>query len=350
MTADERSGGGRATREICVIGGDGIGPEVTGCAEQVLRAAVAAVPGAPALRFRHAGAGLDCYRRTGDPLPAETIAAARAADGILVGAMDVAELPTGSPNPLRGLRQGLDVSASLRPARSYPGVGRSAPGVDLLVVREVTEGLYSGQEHAIGEDGAGAVRVVTRRASARTAEVAFQQAMLRRRTVTAVHKISALRMTDSIFLGAVREVAARYPEVTLQTRNVDACALDLVQHPEQFDVIVTTNAFGDILSDVAAGVTGGIGLAASGCVGERWSYFEPAHGTAPRRAGQARANPIAAVLSAAMMLRHLGEPAVAVAIEDAVAAVLADGPRTSDLGGTAGSPELTAAIIGSLGG
>ncbi|MFY1632932.1 isocitrate/isopropylmalate dehydrogenase family protein [Solwaraspora sp. WMMB335] len=338
------------TYEICVIGGDGIGPEVTDCAEQVLRAAAASVSDGPRLRLRHASAGLDCYRRTGDPLPAQTLDAARAADGVLLGALDVAGVPAGVPNPLRGLRRGLELVASLRPSRSFPGVPRAVPGVDLLIVREITEGLYAGRERPLTEEpGAVAERVVTRRASLRTAEVAFRQARSRRGSVTAAHKIGALRLTDSVFLDAVAEVAERYPGVEYHTRNVDACALDLVQHPEQFDVIVTTNAFGDILSDVAAGVTGGIGLAASGCVGERWSYFEPAHGTAPRRAGQARANPVATVLSAAMLLRQLGQAETAEAVEQAVAAVLADGPRTSDLGGSAGSVEMTDAIVAALG-
>ncbi|MFV2105525.1 isocitrate/isopropylmalate dehydrogenase family protein [Micromonospora sp. LOL_015] len=336
------------TYEICVIGGDGIGPEVTDCAEQVLRAA-ASVAGGPSLRFRHAPAGLDCYQRTGDPLPAETLAAARSADGVLLGALDVAGVPAGVPNPLRNLRRGLELVASLRPSRSFPGVPGAKPDVDLLIVREITEGLYSGRERPLdGGLGAVAERVVTRRASLRTAEVAFEQARSRRCSVTAAHKISALRLTDSVFLDAVAEVADRYPDVTYQTRNVDACALDLVCHPEQFDVIVTTNAFGDILSDVAAGTTGGIGLAASGCVGNTRSYFEPAHGTAPRRAGQARANPIATVLSAAMLVRQLGAAGVAERIELAVAAVLADGPRTSDLGGSAGSVEMTNAIVAAL--
>lgn len=336
------------TYEICVIGGDGIGPEVTDCAEQVLRAAAARAPAPPSLRFRHADAGLDCYRRSGDPLPAETVARAKAADGVLLGALDVAGIPDGVLNPLRGLRRDLELVASLRPSRSFPGVVRSAPDVDLLIVREVTEGLYSGQEYSTGDDGAVALRVITRRASTRTAEIAFGQARLRRRAVTAVHKIGPLRLTDSVFLNAVAEVAARYPDVAYQTRNVDACALDLVQHPKQFDVIVTTNAFGDILSDVAAGVTGGIGLAASGCIGEKWSYFEPAHGTAPRRTGQARANPTATVLSAAMMMRQLGEFDLARMIENAVATVLADGPRTSDLGGSDGSVAMTDAIMAAL--
>lgn len=337
-----------AAYTICVIPGDGIGPEVTGCAEQVLQAAVATTPGAPAVRFTHAEAGHGAFLRTGEALPAATLAAARAADGVLVGAMDGAAMPAGAPNPIRLLRQGLQVHASLRPARSFAGVETARDGVDLLVVREVTEGLYSGQEHRVEPDGAAALRVVTHGASARTAEIAFAQARLRRGRVTAVHKISALKLTDSIFLQAAEEVAGRYPEVEFGARTVDTCAMELVQHPERFDVILATNAFGDILSDVAAGLTGGVGLAPSGCVGPRWSFFEPVHGTAPGRVGQARANPLATVLSAAMMLRHLGQEGLARRVERAVQRVLDGGPRTSDLGGQAGSAELTDAVLAAL--
>lgn len=328
---------------ICVLAGDGIGPEVTQSAMDVLSAAANGVD----FRFHEAPSGYDSYRQTGDPLPEASLDAARTADGVLVGAFDVTAVPREAGNPLRRLRRELGVRASLRPSRSYAGVSTGRAGVDLVIVREVTEGLYSGRERTI-EGGAIAERVITREASLGVAEVAFAQAQSRRGSVTAVHKRSALRLTEAVFLDAAEEVASRYPEVTLSMRAVDACALDLVQDPERFDVILTTNSFGDILSDVAAGLTGGIGLAASGCLGPRWSYFEPAHGTAPGRAGQARANPIATILCAAMMVRELGEEQIAQSIEQSVAVVLADGPRTSDLGGSAGSAAMTEAIVAAL--
>jgi isocitrate/isopropylmalate dehydrogenase len=216
-------------------------------------------------------------------------------------------------------------------------------------VRENTQGLYSGIEYAAGPDAACGVRLITREASARVARVAFEQARQRRHKVTAVHKLGALKLTDRLFLDTVSEVASAYPDVEYETRNVDACALEMVRHPQVFDVILATNAFGDILSDIAAGLIGGLGLAPSGCFGSEYAYFEPIHGSAPDIAGRGIANPIATILSAALMLRHLGEPAAAAHVECAVERVLAAGqPRTADLGGDASSAALTDAIVSAL--
>jgi isocitrate/isopropylmalate dehydrogenase len=193
--------------------------------------------------------------------------------------------------------------------------------------------------------------VVTRAASLKAARMAFEQAKARNRQgrVTAVHKIGVLKLTDGLFLDCAKEVAKYYPDIELEIRNIDACAMELVREPAHFDVILATNAFGDILSDIAAGLAAGLGLAASGCIGEQWAYFEPVHGTAPDIAGQGIANPCATVLSAAMMLRYLGEDASADAVEGAVADVLAAGEvRTGDLGGRATSAEMTDAIIAAL--
>ena len=333
---------------ICVIPGDGIGPEVTGCARRVLET-LGGSEGGPSFRFESYPAGADSYEASGESLPEATVAAAKAADSVLVGAMDVARLPSGVLQPLRTLRRTLDVGASVRPSRSFPGVEIPAGAIDAVVVREVTEGIYSGIEYNVGADGACSVRLITRQASTRTARIAFRQAMQRRRKVTAVHKIGALQVTDGLFLEAVAAVAEEFPEVEYETRNVDACALELVRWPEEFDVILATNTFGDILSDVGAALAGGLGLASSGCVGERWAYFEPVHGTAPDIAGKGIANPIATILSAALMLRHLEEPDAAERVEAAVAGLLAsDGPRTGDLGGSASSSEVTDAIIARL--
>ena len=332
---------------VCIIPGDGIGPEVTDCARRVLEA-LSATPGGPTFGFDHQRAGYGTYAETGESLPASTLVAARAADAVLLGAIDVARLPHDATQPLRTLRRHLDVGASIRPARAFPGVPVPAGPIDAVVVREVTEGIYSGNEYRVGADGACSVRIITRAKSTRAARLAFEQARRRRKKVTAVHKIGALKLTDSLFLEAVAAVASTFPDVEYETRNVDACALELVRWPEAFDVILATNAFGDILSDVAAGLAGGLGLAPSGCVGERWAYFEPVHGTAPDIAGKGVANPIAAILSAALMLRHLDEP-TAGTIEDAVARTLASGSmRTADLGGDTGSSELTDGIIRAL--
>ncbi len=292
-------------------------------------------------------------------MPDASMAAAKAADAVFLGAMDVAQIPPGGGDPLGDMRIELEVAASVRPSRTIPGIPSPADDIDCVVVREVTEGLYSRDEYQPDDDTAYAIRVVTREASRRTARMAFEQATARRRArgarsdksarVTAVHKVGVLKLTDGLFLETCAEIAKEYPDIIYETRNIDACAMEMVREPGHFDVILATNAFGDILSDIAAGLAAGLGLAASACIGDRWAYFEPVHGTAPDIAGKGIANPCATILSAAMMLRYLGEDAGAAAVEAAVLEVLADGQiRTGDLGGTAGSAKMTEAIVGAL--
>ena len=334
--------------QICVLPGDGIGPEVIDCARQVLEALKDTEDG-PGFQFDEHLVGADAFEASGEAITDAVIDECKAADAVLVGAMDVARLPANARQPLRTLRQSLEVGASIRPARTFAGVEARCDHIDTLVVREVTEGIYSGIEYAAGPDAACSVRLITRGASTRTAKIAFAEAQKRRRKVTAVHKLGALKLTDSLFLEACRDVGKDYPDVEFETRNIDACALEMVRHPEEFDVILATNTFGDILSDIAAGLACGLGLAPSGCVGERWAYFEPVHGTAPDIAGKGIANPLAAILSAALMVRHLGELKSADRIEQAVEAVLAAGaPRTGDLGGDAGSAEVRDAVLAEL--
>ncbi len=334
--------------KICALPGDGIGPEVIACARQVLDALDSTQDG-PGFQFDEHLVGADAFEATGEAITDHVIDECKAADAVLVGAMDVARLPAHARQPLRTLRRTLEVGASIRPAKTYSGVEARCDHIDTLVVREVTEGIYSGIEYAAGPDAACSVRLITRGASTRTAKIAFAEALKRRRKVTAVHKLGALKLTDSLFLEACRDVGKDYPDIEFETRNIDACALEMVRHPEELDVILATNTFGDILSDVAAGLACGLGLAPSGCVGERWAYFEPVHGTAPDIAGRGIANPLAAILSAALMVRHLGELTSADRIENAVEAVLAGGgPRTSDLGGNATSAEVCDAVLRQL--
>lgn len=333
---------------ICVIPGDGIGPEVTGCARQVLEA-ISATPDGAGFGFSEHRAGHGAYVDLGTSMPPGTMEAAKAADAVLVGACDVAQIPVGGGEPLGRLRKELEVNASIRPARSVAGISTHPRPIDCVVVREVTEGLYSGIEYEAGPDAACAVRLITRGASTRAAKVAFEQARMRRKRVTAVHKVGALKLTDGLFLEAVRAVAVNYPDVELETANIDACAMHMVQDPEHFDVILATNVFGDILSDIAVGLAAGLGLAPSGCIGDRWAYFEPVHGTAPDIAGKGIANPCATIMSTAMMLRYLGETKAADALDAAVWDVLNDGKvRTGDIGGKATSAEMTAAIIAAV--
>lgn len=338
---------------ICLLPGDGIGTEVIDCARRVLDAL--ATQGGPSFTYDVQPAGYGTFLEVGHSLPQATLDAAKAADAVLLGAMDVAQIPPQGGDPLGGLRIGLEVSASIRPSRTIPGIASPAADIDCVIVREVTEGLYSRDEYMGDDDAAYAVRVITRGASTRAARMAFEEARKREQRsgrpalVSAVHKVGVLKLSDGLFLEACGDVAKDYPDITYETRNVDACAMEMVRDPGAFDVILATNVFGDILSDVAAGLAAGLGLAASACIGDRWAYFEPVHGTAPDIAGEGIANPCAMILTAAMMLRHLGENTSADAVEAAVYAVLADGTiRTGDLGGTVNSTQMTDAVIAAL--
>ena len=338
---------------ICVFPGDGIGSEVTECSLEVLTSLQKF--GGPSFTFETHPAGHGTYLEQGHAMPEMSMKKAKEADSVLVGAMDVAQIPPGGGDPLRDLRVGLEVGASVRPSRTIPGIESPVKKIDCVIVREVTEGLYSRIEYMGNEDTACAVRLITRGASSKTANMAFQQAIERQSRansehkvpkVTAVHKVGALKLTDGLFLKSVKDVSLNFPNVKYETRNIDACALEMIREPESFDVILSTNTFGDILSDVAAGLSAGLGLAASGCIGEKWAYFEPVHGTAPDIAGKGIANPCASILSAAMMVRHLGETNCADVIENAVYSVISKGKtRTGDLGGNATSKQMTTEII-----
>jgi len=355
---------------ICLIPGDGVGREVVPAAAQVIAAAL------PHTRFVTAQAGWDCFVRSGTALPQETVEAVRRSDATLFGATQsplngAAGLPGGSPpegngdagvyrSPILTLRRTFDLYANLRPA--LPLAPNGCP-IDLLIVRENTEGLYSGRERRDG-DTAIAERVITRQASERIARAAFAQARrraLRRHgaqevlgagsrgitapRVTVVHKANVLRVTDGLFRESCLVVAQHYPDVEVDELLVDATAMWLVRDPSRFDVIVTTNLFGDILSDLAAGLVGGLGVAPSANVGDGPAgVFEPVHGSAPDIAGRGVANPMGAVASAAMMLEHIGEPAAAAVIRRAVAATVKAGLTTPDMGGVATTGQVTATM------
>lgn len=326
---------------ICLLPGDGIGLEVTPAARRVLEATGLAI------RFSEAEAGWDTFLKTGTSVPDSTLAAIKAADATLAGAFtSPSRKVPGFFGAIRYLRRKLDLFANLRPAKTRPVPG-SFPDVDLLIVRENTEGLYVEQERRYG-DLAIADVVITKAASQRIAEVALQAALKRRRQLAVVHKANVLPLTSGLFLETVLETAKNYPEVTTTEIIVDAAAMKLVREPQRFDVLVTTNLFGDILSDLTAGLVGGLGLAPSANIGRDCAIFEPVHGSAPDIAGQGIANPTAAILTAAMMLDYLGETAAAAAIEQAVNTVLARGPRTRDLGGTADTGAFTDAVIAAL--
>lgn len=324
---------------ICLIEGDGIGHEVVPAARKVLEAT-----GLP-LEFLEAEAGWETFERRGVSVPEETLEKVMASDATLFGA---ATSPTrkvpGFFGAIRYLRRKLDLYANVRPARSRP-IPQSRAGVDLVIVRENTEGLYVEQERRY-LDVAIADAVISKRASERIARYAFKLASRReKRLLHAAHKANVLPVTQGLFLETAKEVAKDFPEVTFKDIIVDNCAMQLVMRPEQFDVIVTTNLLGDILSDLTAGLVGGLGLAPSGNIGDRYAVFEPVHGSAPDIAGKGIANPTATILSAAMLLEYLGEEEAARRIEAAVDKVLAEGPHTPDLGGTATTEAFTEAVI-----
>jgi isocitrate dehydrogenase (NAD+) len=245
------------------------------------------------------------------------------------------------------LRQELDLYANVRPARSLPGIRSRYQDIDLIVVRENTEDLYAGIEHWCGRDAAESIKLITRPASERIVRFAFELARREGRCkVTAVHKANIMKCTDGLFLECARKVAGEYPDIDFEEWIVDAMAMKLVQAPENFDVLVMPNLYGDILSDLCAGLVGGLGVAPGANIGDEAAVFEPVHGSAPKYAGQNKVNPLAAVLSGVMMLRHLGEAEAADRIMRGVTAVLTKGETlTYDLGGTAGTAEMGEAII-----
>ena len=325
---------------ILLIPGDGIGLEVIPAAEKLLRAT-----GLP-LELSRADAGWDTFQKVGRSVPDETLEQVKAADATLAGAFTS---PSGSQKvpgfqgAIRYLRRTLDLYANLRPAKSRPIPG-SLQNVDMLMVRENTQGLYVEQERRYG-DVAIADAVITKGASERIARTALQEAQKRCKELAVVHKANVLPLTTGLFLESAMTVAKDFPDVRTYDIIVDAAAMKLVRDPESFDVLVTTNLFGDILSDLMAGLVGGLGLAPSANLGERHAIFEPVHGSAPDIAGQGIANPAAVFLTAAMMLAHLGERETAAKIDRAVDTVLAEGPRTADLGGNATTDEFTDAVI-----
>jgi len=322
---------------IATIPGDGIGQEVLPAALDVLDAIDAD------FEFVEGDAGEDVNDSEGTPLPARTRDLAREADATLFGA--AGDLAADIILPLRG-----DVGsfANVRPARAYPGVEAVAPATDLTFVRENTQGVYAGIEADVTADTKTLTRVVTREASRRILEYGFEYAREHdAERVTVAHKANVMRKTDGLFVEVAEEVAAEY-DAEYDEALIDALAMHLVRHPEDYDVIITPNLAGDVLSDLAAGLVGGLGLLPSANVGEENALFEPVHGSAPDIAGQGIANPTAMILSASMLLDHLGYEGAAESVEAAVLETLEAGPRTPDLGGDASTEAFTDAVIDRL--
>jgi len=349
---------------LLVLPGDGIGPEIV--------AAATAALGALNRRFRlglelvHRDVGFASLENVGTTLPAEVMALATEVDGVLLGPVSTEEYPPaekGGINLSAWFRTHLDLYANIRPSHVRPGVPAHVPAMDLVIVRENTEGFYADRNMAVGSgefmptpDVALAIGKLTVAGCRRIAVTAFELARRRRGRLTAVHKANVLRIYSGLFLDQVGQVSRDYPDVRWDTVIVDAMAALLVRVPERFDVVVTTNMFGDILSDEAAELAGGLGLAASLNAGDRHAVAQAAHGSAPDIAGQDRANPAAFMQSVAMLLDHLGAHGNRRDLVDAAAclnagtdALLADpATRTPDLGGTAGTKAFTEALVGAI--
>jgi isocitrate dehydrogenase (NAD+) len=329
---------------ITLIAGDGIGPEVTGAVVRILEAAGLDVEWEPHL------AGVRALEAHGSPLPEPLLESIRRNRVALKGPVTT-PVGGGFSSVNVGLRKALDLFANLRPVWNIPSIRSRYEGVDLVIVRENTEDLYAGLEHEVVPGVVESLKIITADASRRIARFAFDYARRHgRRRVTAVHKANIMKMGDGLFLQSVRDVAVDYPDITCDDRIVDAACMQLVIDPTRFDVLLLPNLYGDIVSDLCAGLVGGLGVVPGANLGTDIGVFEAVHGSAPDIAGRNVANPIALLLSAVLMLRHINEPHIADRVMTALGGVLAEGTvRTRDLGGTATTSELTDAIVRALG-
>jgi isocitrate dehydrogenase (NAD+) len=328
---------------ITLIPGDGIGPEVTAAVVRILDAASVKID------WERHDAGVTAVATTGHTLPKELLVSIERNRVALKGPVST-PVGEGFTSVNVGLRKALDLYANLRPVRNLPGVSSRFQNVDVVIVRENTEDLYSGLEHEVVPGVVESLKIITERASTRIAHFAFDYARARgRRGVIAIHKANIMKLGDGLFLASVRAVAATRTDITYGERIVDAACMHLVMRPEQFDVLLLPNLYGDIVSDLCAGLVGGLGLVPGANLGERVAVFEAVHGSAPDIAGKNIANPTALLLSALMMLDHIGESGAAIRIRASLDRTLVDGRvRTRDLGGTATTTEFAEAIVRNL--
>lgn len=329
--------------KVTLIPGDGIGPEVTDATRTVIAATGVEID------WDVQGAGADQLDEHGTPLPEKTLEAIRNSRVALKGPVTT-PVGKGFRSVNVQMRQELELYANYRPARSIPGIQSRYENIDLIVIRENTEGLYSGLEHVVVPGVIESLRVITEVASERIVRFAFETARrYDRKKVTVVHKANILKLSDGLFLDVARRVAQNYPEIEMEEYIVDATAMRLVLRPESFDVLVMENLFGDIVSDLTSGLVGGLGVAPSANFGDGCAIFEAVHGSAPDIAGQGIANPTALILCSALMLRHLGEADAAERVEKAVYGVIAEGKSTTgDIGGSATTREFTDAVANAV--
>ena len=327
------------THTITLIPGDGIGPEVTEAVVRILAASGVSI------HWERHDAGVLAVDRGGVPLPIELLDSVRRNKVALKGPVTT-PIGTGFTSVNVGLRKALDLFSNLRPVWNIPGVESRYTGIDLVIVRENTEDLYAGLEHEIVPGVVESLKIITEKASTRIGRFAFEYARKHgRKKVTSIHKANIMKLSDGLFIGSVRAVAREYPEIAYDEKIVDAACMMLVMKPEQFDVLVMPNLYGDIVSDLCAGLVGGLGVVGAANLGTEIGVFEAVHGSAPDIAGKNFANPTALLLSAILMLRHINEDAAADRIVAALNSVLASGAsRTRDLGGTTSTFEFADAV------
>ncbi len=330
--------------KIALIPGDGIGPEVAEQAVRILAATGVSIQ----WEMVEAGHGIS-IKYGGDPLPESTLASIRRNRVALKGPLTT-EVAVGRPSVNVALRKGLDLYACVRPVQTLPGVPSRYTDVDMVVIRETTEDLYCGIEHLVVPGVVETLKLITEKASLRIGQYAFSLSRREgRKKVTAIHKANIMKLSDGLFVECCRRVAREYPDVQYEELIVDNACMQLVRDPTRFDVLLMGNLYGDIISDLGAGLVGGLGVVPGANIGDDYAVFEAVHGSAPDIAGKGIANPLAITMSGGMMLRHLGEDKAALALDEAIRAVLKEGRRlTRDLGGTATTREMADAIIDKL--
>ncbi len=328
---------------VTLIYGDGSGPEVVSAAKKVVDATGVAI------NWQVAEAGAAMIEKYGTPLPEETKASIRKTGVALKGPI-ATPIGTGFRSVNVEMRKTFDLYANMRPVKTYAGVDGRFSDIDLVVVRENTEDLYAGIERMVDENTAESIKLFTRKGCERITRFAFDYAVREgRKKVTCVHKANIMKCTDGMFLDIAREIAKEYPTIEFDDSIVDAMCMRLVMFPEKYDVLLCPNLYGDIVSDLCAGLVGGLGMGPSANIGVDGAIFEPIHGSAPDIAGQNKINPTACILSASLMLAHLGEADAAAKVEQAVAKVLLEGKvRTQDLGGTATTDEFADAVVAAM--
>jgi isocitrate dehydrogenase (NAD+) len=327
-------------RKVTLIPGDGIGPEIISATVDIINASGADI------EWETHIAGIAAIEQYGEPLPEQVVESLRRNKVGLKGPVTT-PVGKGFRSVNVGMRMALDLYANVRPLKNFKDIQSRYSGIDMVIIRENTEDLYSGVEHKVGKDAAESIKIITREASERIIRYGFELARREgRKKVTVGHKANILKLSDGLFLECARKIATEYPDIEFEDKIVDALCMNLVQFPERFDVIVLPNLYGDILSDLGAGLVGGLGVAPGANIGEEGALFEAIHGSAPDIAGQNKANPLAMLLSGVEMLKYLGFDAEAKRIMAAVEIVLGQKDKvTPDLGGSAGTKEMAKAII-----